>query len=241
VRVRKAFYQAIDEEAINKKVMRGQATPSALMIAPSIFSESGDFKRIPLDPEASKKLLAEAGYPDGFEVQMDCPNDRYVNDEAICQAVVAMLARVGVKVDLLAQTRVKYFAKINPPAYNTSFYMLGWTPATYDAHNSMIALMTTRDPGAGRGDFNNGGFSYHEIDDFANQIQSELDPSKRQSLISAALKFVKDNYLYLPLHQQVVVWAARDTVDVAQMADNYFPLRYVRIKEASDGGSAATR
>ena len=113
VRVRKAFYQAIDEDAINKKVMRGQATPSALMIAPSLFSLSKDFHRIPFDPEASKKLLAEAGYPDGFEVQMDCPNDRYVNDEQICQAVVGMLARVGVKVDLNAEPKSKFFAAIS--------------------------------------------------------------------------------------------------------------------------------
>ena len=113
VRVRKAFYQAIDEDAINKKVMRGQATPTALMIAPSLFSLSKDFHRFPFDPEASKKLLAEAGYPDGFEVQLDCPNDRYVNDEQICQAVVGMLARVGVKVDLNAEPKSKFFAAIS--------------------------------------------------------------------------------------------------------------------------------
>jgi peptide/nickel transport system substrate-binding protein len=242
IRVREAFYRAIDINAIKTKVMRGFAQPTAEMIGPGVNGFDPSLNERPAyDPAKSKQLLADAGYPDGFETGMDCPNDRYVNDEAICQAVVAMLARVGVKVDLLAQTRIKYFAKINPPTYNTSFYMLGWTPATYDAHNAMIALMATRDPSGGRGDFNNGGFSYHEIDDLANQIQSELDPAKRQALITTALKFVKDNYLYLPLHQQVVVWAARDTVDMAQMADNYFPLRYVRIKEAGDGGQAATR
>ena len=107
VRVRKAFYEAIDEDAIYKKVMRGQATPTALMIAPSLFSLSKDFHRLPFDPAESKKLLAEAGYPDGFEVQMDCPNDRYVNDEQICQAVVGMLARIGVKVDLQRRAEVE--------------------------------------------------------------------------------------------------------------------------------------
>src|SRR5205823_5306637 len=133
VRVRRAFYQAIDIEAIKTKVMRGLATPSAILISPLLYSRAAEFKRWPYDPTAAKKLLADAGYPNGFEVGFDCPNDRYVNDEAICQAVTAMLARIGVKVSLLAQTRAKYFAKINAPRFETSFYMLGWTPGTQDA------------------------------------------------------------------------------------------------------------
>ena len=103
-------------------------------------------------------------------------------------------------------------------------------PATYDAHNAMFTLMASRDPKIGRGDFNDGGFAYKEIDDLTGQVQSETDSTKRLGLISEALKFVKDHYLYIPLHQQVVVWAARDNVDVAQPADNYFPLRYVTVK-----------
>ena len=126
LRVRKAFYQAIDEEAIKTKVMRGLATPTALMIGPGVNGfEAALNKRLPYDPAASKKLLSEAGYPEGFEVGMDCPNDRYVNDEQICQAVAAMLARVGIKVNLLAQTKTKFFTKINGPAYDTSFLHAG--------------------------------------------------------------------------------------------------------------------
>jgi peptide/nickel transport system substrate-binding protein len=230
VKVREAFYRAIDINAIKTKVMRGFAQPTAEMVGPGVNGFDPALNERPAyDPAKSKALLAEAGYPNGFELGMDCPNDRYVNDEAICQAVVAMLARVGVKVNLLAQTRVKYFAKIYPPDYNTSFYMLGWTPATYDAHNAMIALMATRQPPA-LGNFNDGGFSYKEIDDNIHAIQIESDKEKRLKLISDVLKFVKDNYLYIPLHQQVVVWAARSNVEVAQPADNYFPLRYVTVK-----------
>src|SRR5262249_23603005 len=115
-RVREAFYKAIDEEAIAAKVMRGFAHPTALMVGPGVngYDPALD-TRYPPDTAAAKKLLADAGYPSGFEVGMDCPNDRYVNDEGICQATVAMLARIGVKVNLLAQTRAKYFAKINAP------------------------------------------------------------------------------------------------------------------------------
>src|SRR4030081_2353259 len=112
IRVREAFFKAVDIELIKTRVMRGLSTPSALMIAPQLFKLSGDFTRPKFDPDGAKKLLAEAGYPDGFEVTMDCPNDRYVNDAAICQAVVGMLARIGVKINLLAQPKQQYFAKV---------------------------------------------------------------------------------------------------------------------------------
>src|ERR1700755_2694229 len=115
VRVREAFYKAVDVELIKTRVMRGLSTPSALMIAPQLFSLSKDFTRPKFDPDGAKKLLTEAGYPDGFEVTMDCPNDRYVNDAAICQAVVGMLARIGVKINLLAQPKAQYFAKVLKP------------------------------------------------------------------------------------------------------------------------------
>src|ERR1700761_8250959 len=115
IRVREAFYKAIDVDLIKTRVMRGLSTPSALMVAPQLFPLSKDFIRPKADPEAAKKLMTEAGYPDGFEVTMDCPNDRYVNDAAICQAVVGMLARIGVKVDLLAQPKAQYFAKVLKP------------------------------------------------------------------------------------------------------------------------------
>ena len=230
-RVREAFYRAIDEKAIVAKVMRGQAAETALMIAPGIngFDKSLN-ERPAYDPAKSKKLLADAGYPNGFETGMDCPNDRYVNDEAICQAVAAMLAKVGIKVNLLAQTRLKFFGKIGSPNYASSFYMLGWTPSTYDVHNMLASLVGTRVPGSGIGDNNDGGVSNAAIDADIKAIQVETDQTKRQTLISHALGIVKDQYLYIPLHQQVVVWAARSNVEVAQMADNFFPLRFVTVK-----------
>ena len=146
IRVREAFFKAIDIELIKTRVMRGLSTPSALMIAPQLFTLSKDFTRPKFDPDGAKKLLTEAGYPDGFEVTMDCPNDRYVNDAAICQAVVGMLARIGVKVNLLAQPKAQYFAKVlKPGGYQTSFYLLGWTPGTSDSHNVLYDIMGCRD------------------------------------------------------------------------------------------------
>jgi peptide/nickel transport system substrate-binding protein len=230
VRVRQAFYQAIDEEAIKSKVMRGSATVTALMIAPGIngFDKALN-DRYPHDVAAAKKLLAEAGYPSGFELGMDCPTDRYINDEAICQAVVAMLARIGVKVNLLAQTRGKYFGKILGPGYNTSFYMLGWTPATYDARDMLFNIIGSRTvPGGGL--FNVGGYSNKRVDELTRMIQGETDAAKRMAEISEAMKIHKEEFGHIPLHQQAVVWAARDTIDLVQLADNFFPLRYVTVR-----------
>ena len=228
-RVRQAFYQAIDEDAIAAKVMRGFAHPTALMVGPGVNGyEVGLDKRYPHDPAGAKKLLVEAGYPQGFEVGFDCPNDRYVNDEAICQAVVAMLARIGVKANLLAQTRAKYFAKINAPRYETSFYMLGWTPGTYDALNALKALAETRKGKDGL--FNVGNYANPKLDDLAKKIQVELDSEKRNEQIIQALTLLKEDFAYIPLHQQVVVWATRANVEVAQTGDNFFQLRFVKVK-----------
>jgi peptide/nickel transport system substrate-binding protein len=228
-RVRQAFYQAIDEDATAAKVMRGFAHPTALMVGPGVNGYPPDLdKRFAHDPTAAKKLLEDAGYPSGFEIGFDCPNDRYVNDEAICQAVVAMLARIGVKVNLLAQTRAKYFAKINAPTYNTSFYMLGWTPGTYDALDALKSLAVTR---SGKdGVFNIGGYSDPHLDQLAKRIQVELDNEKRNEEIAQALSLLKDDFAFIPLHQQIVVWATRDNVDLAQTGDNFFQLRFVRLK-----------
>ncbi|MGQ3070912.1 MAG: ABC transporter substrate-binding protein, partial [Ferrovibrionaceae bacterium] len=150
------------------------------------------------------------------------------NDEAICQAVTAMLARVGVKVTLRAQTRLKYFAQILGPKYDTSFYMLGWTPATYDAHNAMQALMQTRD-NKQIGLFNVGGWSNKKFDDLANTVAQELDQTKRDAMIKEAAIIHRDEVGHIPLHQQYVVWAARKNIDLKQQADNMFPLRFVKV------------
>jgi peptide/nickel transport system substrate-binding protein len=228
-RVRQAFYMAIDEDAIASKVMRGLAHPTGLMVGPGVNGYDATLdKRFPYDPASAKKLLGEAGYPDGFEVGFDCPNDRYVNDEAICQAVVAMLAKIGVKANLLAQTKAKYFGKINAPKFETSFYMLGWTPGPIDALNMLQNLAATRTDTDGI--YNNGGYSNPHLDELVKKIQVELDSEKRNELISEALTIVKDDYVYIPLHQQMVVWASRDNVDLAQYATNDFSWRYVKLK-----------
>ena len=223
IRVREAFYKAIDIEAIKNRVMRGLSTPSALMIAPQLYALSKDFTRPKYDADGAKKLLTEAGYPDGFEVTMDCPNDRYVNDAAICQAVVGMLARIGVKIDLLAQPKALYFGKVlKPGGYKTSFYMLGWTPASMDSHNVLHDILGCRDDpkDATRGEANLGGYCNKDVDALADKVLIETDTAKRDQLIKQAFEITNKDYAYIPLHQQSLSWGVSKKVKLTQRADN---------------------
>ncbi|WP_422679909.1 ABC transporter substrate-binding protein [Chelatococcus albus] len=229
-RVRKAFYQAVDIAAIRDKVMRGLATPAALMISPLLFDRAGEFKRFPYDPEAAKKLLAEAGYPNGFEVVMDCPNDRYVNDERICQAVVGMLARIGVKVSLNAQPKAKYFAKAGQTGgYDTSFYLLGWTPSTLDSLNVLTQIMGCRDEKGNGGLTNYGNYCNPKVEALIGKIRAETDKKKRDDLIAEAYRVaLVEDVGYIPLHQQALVWGVAKTVKLVQRADNQLILSWIR-------------
>ena len=231
-RVRQAFYQAIDIEGIKRVVMRGAATPTGLMIAPGINGFQDDMNdRFPYDPDAARKLLADAGYADGFEVTFDCPNDRYVNDEEICTAIIPMLERIGVKVTPNFQTKSLHFNKIGLAQGNdTSFYMLGWTPGSYDALNPLMQLMTTGKPG--HGDWNSGRYNNQRVGELTEMIKTEMDEAKRNELIREAFQIHKDEVGHIPLHQQALAWGVRtDTVEkVWQRPFNDVDLRYVVMK-----------
>ena len=227
-RVRQAFYQSIDIDAIKSRVMRGAATPTALMVAPGVRGFQPDMnKRLPYDTEAAKKLLVEAGYPNGFEVGMNCPNDRYVNDAAICQAVAAGLARIGVKVNLMAETKVTYFPKIL--RRDTSFYLLGWTPSTGDSHDVLSAIMSTPTD-KGQGQFNLGSYSNPKLDELTHQIQSETDEKKRNELIRDAFKIHQDDIGHIPLHQQALAWGFSNKVNLVQLPDNRMFFKWITLK-----------
>jgi peptide/nickel transport system substrate-binding protein len=228
-RVREAVARAIDEPAIAAKVMRGHARPAWLLWAPGVngYDPALDH-RPPPDPARARALLAEAGYPNGFSVRLDCPNDRYVMDEAICTAIVAMLARVGIRVQLRAQPKARFFAQIGPPNFDTSFYLLGWTPNTYDALNVLWNLAGQR-IGA-RGLINFGGFADPRLDALVDRIAAEADPAARQQELAAAGELLEKDWAYIPLHQQMLLWAAKDSVLLPEPADGFVALRLLRRK-----------
>jgi peptide/nickel transport system substrate-binding protein len=217
IRVRKAFYQAIDIEGIKKTVMRGAAAPAAILIPPQVKGYAPELAtRFPYDVDAAKKLMADAGYGAGFEVKMNC------------QAVAANLSKIGVKINLEAETKGTYFPKIL--SRNTSFYMLGWSSSTADAHNVLYPIMSSPGEG-GRGQFNLGAYSNAKIDELTTQVASETDEPKRNALIKEALKIHQDDVGHLPLHQQALSWGARKTIDVVQYPDNYMPWKFIKVNK----------
>ncbi len=228
-RVREAFALAIDEQAIVQRVMGGLGHATSMLWGPGVngYDAAMDVRPKP-DPAKAKQLLADAGYPAGFSVGFDCPNDRYVMDEQICTAITSMLARIGIKASLSALPKAQYFAKILGPKYDTDFFMLGWTPATYDAHNALYTLIASR--GNGQGEVNVEGYSNPEMDALVDRIGVEADQTKRNAMIKETVKILQHDFPVIPLHQQVIVWAAKQNVEVAQPADNFFPYRYVNVK-----------
>lgn len=228
LRVRRALYQAIDIETIRSKVMRGAALPAGLPLAPGVRGHEADLdKRLAYDPAAARKLLAEAGYPEGFELGLHCPTDRYVNDAEICQAVSSMWTKVGVKTTLSAETKSLYLPKALKR--EVSAFLLGWQPASNDAHNTLWALLNT--PGKdGQGRFNLGSYSNPRLDELTQQIGVEADPAKRQALMRTALTLVNTELPLLPLHTQNLAWGARRAMDLVQPPDNSVPLRYILMK-----------
>ena len=229
-KVRKAVYHAIDAEAIKSKIMNGLSEPAATVISPLLFSRANELSRYPHDPETARALLAEAGYPDGFSTKLDCPNNRYVNDELICQALVSMMARIGIKVDLNARPYNQYAKDVKRPNQNFAIFLLGITPTGLDSFYMLSNLMATYDRERGLGNINFGQFSNARIDEITGMVESELDIQKRDALILEAYRIVHDEAYYVPLHQQSVVWSVRDGVSVKQRADDGFEFKNVTMQ-----------
>lgn len=227
VRVRKALYQAIDIDTIHRVTMRGLSQPTGALVAPQVagWSESVH-KRYPYDVEAAKRLLAEAGYKDGFEVDFACPNNRYINDEQICQAVASMWAKIGVKAKLRTLPLVTYFPMIQ--RYEASIYMLGWGVPTFDALYTLQSLLRTPGPG-GDGNYNVGRYSNPKMDAIIDRAKTETDPYIRPRLLTEALQLQNDDVAHIPLHNQIIPWAMKKSIEVVHRADNRIDWRVLKV------------
>jgi len=228
IRVRKAMNLAVDREAIRRVTMRGMSISAAIMIAPNVHGWSKDLdKPLKADVAEAKKLLAEAGYPNGFEFELDCPNNRYVNDERICQALVGMWSRVGLKAKLVAQSMPIWIAKIQN--FDHDAYMLGWGVANFDANYSLFSLLRTKTTGAA-GSFNLGRVSDSKLDALIDAINTEVDVKKRDAMIQEALTITRDNYYYVPLHHQLRPWAMKKNVTTVYKSDDRPEARYAKVQ-----------
>jgi len=228
IRVRKALNLAVDRETIKRVTMRGLSIPAAIIIAPSVHGWSAELDKVaPADVEGAKKLLAEAGYPNGFEFGLDCPNNRYVNDEKICQALVGMWAKAGLTVKLNAQPMASFIAKIQN--FDTSAYMLGWGVATFDALFSTQSLARTKTTGAD-GSFNLGRISDPKLDALIDASKTEMDQNKRDQELHDALITIRDNFYYVPLHHQLRPWAMKKNVTTVYKSNDAPESRYAHIE-----------
>ncbi len=229
IRVRQALYHAIDIETLRTKLMNGLAVPTGSPL-PSPLGHYNDpefEKRLPFDLARARALLAEAGYPEGFEVTIDCPNNRYVNDEEICISLASMWAQIKVKLRVNAQPRALWFPKMERG--DTSLYILGWGGSVTDAETTITPVMRAPGP-QGQGYYNWGRVKNEKFEQLAAASSIEPDPKKREGLIKAALREYRDQVHVIPLHRQVIPWAARSNVEVVHRADNWLEVAWVTVK-----------
>ena len=226
VRVRQAMNMAINRDAIKQVVMRGQSAPAGMIAPPFVngWSEAMDSSS-KTDVEAAKALMEEAGYGDGFSIQLDCPNDRYINDEAICQAAVGMYAQIGVTVNLDAKPKAQHFPLIN--TLETDFYMLGWGVPTYDSEYIFNFLVHSRDDKYGS--WNGTRFGDADLDAKIEALASETDLEKRNQMIGEIWEVVQSEALYVPIHHQVLNWGMKSGVDTIVAADDTAKFKYFKM------------
>jgi peptide/nickel transport system substrate-binding protein len=228
VRVRKAMNMAVDREAIRRVTMRGLSIPAGIMIAPGVHGYSKQIDIVQkYDPAGAKKLLAEAGYPDGFEFTLDCPNNRYVNDEKICQALVAMWAKAGIRARLNSMPFANFIPKILK--FDTSAYMLGWGVATFDGLYTLQSLVRTKTTGAD-GSFNLGRISNPKLDNTIDAIKIATDPKARDALLKEGLETTRDEAYYVPLHHQMRPWVMKKGVSISYSPDDRPQARFATVK-----------
>ncbi len=226
--VRMAMNMAINRNAIKKVVMREQSQPAGVIMPPFVNGWTEDLDKVPEgDIAAAKKLMEEAGYGDGFSITLNCPNDRYVNDEGICQAAVGMLGQIGIKVNLDAQPKAQHFPMINN--LETDFYMLGWGVPTFDSEYVFNFLVHTK--GDKYGSWNGTRYSNPDLDKKIEALASETDLEVRNTMIGQIWKQVQEDILYLPVHHQVLNWGMKDNIDFKVQPEDQPHFKYLKFKK----------
>lgn len=220
-RVRQAMYHAIDIEAIRDQVMRGLSVPRGMIIAPGVNGFADDLDaRLPLDPARPRALLADAGYPQGFTVTLDCPNDRYINDEAICRAVAAQLGEVGIEVTVAARPKGEHWYTVDNG--KSDFWLEGWGFPTLDSLTELQQFVHSRSER-----YDETGYANPQVDELIDTVQGAIITYGRDAMLAKVWKIVSDDIVYLPLHQQILVWAMRADLDIP-----VFPIGRPQFREA---------
>jgi peptide/nickel transport system substrate-binding protein len=216
-RIRKAISKALNRPAIVEKVMEGEAIPAGQLVPDFLFGATKNLKVEPYDPEGAKKLLAEAGYPDGFGLTIHAPNNRYVNDAKVAQVVAQMLARVGIDTKVVAMPSSAYFTQATKLEF--SFMLLGWGTGTGEASSTLKALLMTYNRDKGYGTANRGRYSNGKVDALTEDALATVDDAKREALLQRAAELAIGDTGIVPLHFQVNLWATRDGITYVPRTD----------------------
>jgi peptide/nickel transport system substrate-binding protein len=216
-RVRKALSKAINRTAMVDKVMEGEAVASGQLLADGMFGATRNLKVEPYDPEGAKKLLAEAGYPDGFGLTIHAPNNRYVNDAKIAQAVAQMLTRIGIACKVEAMPSATFFPQATDLKF--SFMVVGWSSGTGEASSPLKALLATYNKDKGFGTANRGRYSNARVDALLEEALATVDDPKREALLQRATEIAINDTGIIPLHFQVNLWATRDGITYLPRTD----------------------
>jgi peptide/nickel transport system substrate-binding protein len=227
LRVRRAVYHALNVDLVVQKVLRGQAVPTGGFLSTRVDGSLPELdRRLPYDPAKAKALLAEAGYPNGFSVTLDCVNIAW--RENVCQAAAAMLTQVGIRTTLRSSPTNQFFPKLSMGT--AAFIEFGWTPTT-DAWPSLNALFRSNEKG-GFGTFNAGHYHNPKLDALIDAMRVEPDLTRRRAMVAVALRMIAEDLPYVPLYRRVLTWAMAKNVTAVQWPNDTLELRFVRVRPA---------
>ncbi len=217
LRVRQAMSKAINRTAIAERVMEGLAVPAANIVSPGVFGYNPALKAEAYDPEGAKRLLTEAGYPNGFRVTLSGPNNRYINDEQVLQTVAQLLTRVGITTRVEATPMSAFLGRVRKE--EISFALLGW--GTFAADLALRSLVATPNPEKGWGAWNWGRYTNPKVDALMEQALGSVDRAKREALAREANTLAMNDLAFIPLHHQVVSWAMRASLNYTPRTDEF--------------------
>jgi len=219
VRVRRALSMAINREAIADRVMEKKAVPAAQLLADSFFGTSKKLRPTAYDPEGAKKLLAEAGYPNGFAMTIHGPNNRYINDDKIAQAIAQMYTKIGLDVKVETMPSSVYFTRASKLEFG--YMLLGWGTESNEQGSGLRSLLATYDPAKGMGVTNRGRYSNPAFDKLLTDALATMDEKKRDGMIQRAAEMAMNDVGLIPIHYELSTWATTKAMKYRARVDQY--------------------
>jgi peptide/nickel transport system substrate-binding protein len=222
--VRAAIEMTVDRERLQREVMRGQSVPAGVIVPPFSNGYSAELDRWPpADIGKARALMRDAGYEQGFDVALTCTNDRYVNDEGLCHAIAAQLGAIGMRVRPVTQPAAQHFGQVRRAELD--FYLLGWGVTTFDSEY-IFSLLYHTNTGA-LGGWNGTRFSDRTVDDQIHTLRQEVDQTRRNATIAALWRRLKEEVVYVPLHNQTITYAMSRDFDIPVDVSSQPKMRFI--------------